>query len=89
MNRRSFQQVALMRLADAEVLLRGQRSPGAYYLSGYVIECALKACVAKRFQHEDIPDPALVRDVYTHNLEKLVSLAHLARNLQEQRRMDP
>ncbi len=30
-------------LADAEVLLAGKRADGAMYLSGYVVECALKA----------------------------------------------
>jgi len=30
------------RLADAEVLLAGERWRGAMYLAGYVVECALK-----------------------------------------------
>ncbi|MCP5119377.1 MAG: HEPN domain-containing protein, partial [bacterium] len=47
MNRTDFQNLALERLDDAKVLLDGGRYNGAYYLSGYVVECALKACIAK------------------------------------------
>lgn len=36
---------ALKHLQDAEVLLKGRRFDGAAYLSGYVVECALKALI--------------------------------------------
>ncbi len=47
MNRSDLQNLATIRLRDAEVLLDNGRYDGAYYLLGYVIECALKACIAK------------------------------------------
>ncbi len=36
---------ALKHLQDAEVLLKSRRFDGAAYLSGYVVECALKALI--------------------------------------------
>ena len=47
MNRADLQKLAEERLADAELLLANGRFGGAYYLSGYVVECALKACIAQ------------------------------------------
>jgi hypothetical protein len=49
MNRAELQQLAEARLADAQVLLEAGRLDGAYYLLGYVVECALKSCIAKQF----------------------------------------
>ncbi|MEL0589524.1 MAG: hypothetical protein U1V55_07060 [Planktothrix rubescens PR222] len=37
------------------MLLDNHQYSGAYYLSGYVIECALKACIAKKTQQLPIP----------------------------------
>ncbi len=36
-------EAALKHLLDAQTLLRQQRADGAAYLSGYVVECALKS----------------------------------------------
>ena len=47
MNRGEFQEIANIRLRDAKVLLDNECFDGAYYLAGYVIECALKAWIAK------------------------------------------
>ena len=53
MNRQDLQNLALTRLEEVEVLLNNHKYSGAYYLSGYVIECALKACIAKQTQEFD------------------------------------
>lgn len=50
---------------------------GAYYLAGYAVECALKACIAKLTNQYDFPDKALAQRSYTHNIEDLVKLADL------------
>jgi len=50
MDRIKLQQLAEVRLKDAEVLLTAGQWEAAYYLLGYCIECALKACVAKQFR---------------------------------------
>lgn len=77
MNRQDLQNLALTRLEEVEVLLNNHQYSGAYYLSGYVIECALKACIAKQTQEFDFPDKKNVMDSYTHDLEKLVKVAKL------------
>ncbi len=77
MNRQDLQNLALTRLEEVEVLLNNHQYSGAYYLSGYVIECALKACIAKQTQKFDFPDKKTVMDSYTHDLEKLVKVAKL------------
>lgn len=87
MNRQNLQELALTRLQEAKVLLDNHQYSGAYYLSGYVIECALKACIAKKTQQYDFPDKNTVMDSYTHNLEKLVKVAGLYRQLQSKDRV--
>lgn len=47
MDRTQLQQLAELRLRDADALLAARQWAAAYYLLGYCIECALKACVAK------------------------------------------
>ncbi|MCT7984221.1 HEPN domain-containing protein [Laspinema sp. A4] len=73
--------IALMRLKEVEVLINNRQYSGAYYLSGYVIECALKACIARKTQKFDFPDKKTVLDSYTHDLEKLVKVAQLENEL--------
>ncbi|HTV55813.1 MAG TPA: HEPN domain-containing protein [Terriglobia bacterium] len=77
MNRADLQKLAEERLADAELLLANGRFGGAYYLSGYVVECALKACIAKLTKAEDFPDLDLAKRVYTHALENLARAARI------------
>lgn len=52
MKRSDLQKLARIRLKEAKVLLDNRQYSGAYYLSGYVIECALKACIAKQTRKE-------------------------------------
>lgn len=78
MNRREFRDLVGIRLAEAKLLLDNGLFDGAYYLSGYAVECALKACIARRTRLHDFPPKvAEVRDMYTHDLAKLVKLAGL------------
>lgn len=77
MNRDELKELALIRLEDARVLLDSGRYEGAYYLCGYVVECGLKACIAKQTKQYDFPDRTIVIDSYTHDLIKLVRIAKL------------
>ena len=77
MNRADFQQLAELRLREAQALLAAGLPDGAYYLAGYSVECALKACISKRTQLHDFPDKKLVNDSHTHNLKELLRLAEL------------
>ena len=78
MNRGIFQQISEVRRRDAATLLKARQYSGAYYLTGYAVECALKACVAKQVRRYDFPDRKLANEVFTHDLKKLMSLAGLA-----------
>lgn len=64
------------------MLLIAGRYAGAYYLTGYAVECALKACIAKQIKRHDFPDKKLIMDAHTHDLEKLVRLAGLRQELE-------
>jgi len=84
MNRGIFQQISEIRRRDAATLLKARQYSGAYYLIGYAVECALKACVAKQVRRYDFPDRKLAKEVFTHDLEKLMSLAGLAPELKKE-----
>src|SRR2546425_6434010 len=78
MNRTELQILADSRLEDARILLGAGRYAAAYYLLGYAVECALKACVAKQIKEHDFPDKQLVIDSYTHDLSRLLRISGLS-----------
>lgn len=77
MNRADLQSIAKLRVKEARVLLDNRCYEGAYYLLGYAVECALKACIAKQTKRYDFPDRKLVQDSYVHDLEKLLNISGL------------
>lgn len=76
MNRLEFQRLATDRADDALALLQADRYACAYYIAGYSIECALKACIASKTRQGEFP-PRDAQKYYAHNLENLLSLAGL------------
>lgn len=76
MNRTDFHRLADVRVAEAGVLLAAGMWDGAYYLAGYAVECALKACIAKLTKQDDFPDKDAAK-CYTHKIDDLVGLAKL------------
>jgi len=90
MTRRDFQRLAELRVAEATALVRSRKEIGAYYLAGYAVECALKACIAKATRrHEFPPKSAHVQKLYSHNLEELLRIAGLERQLEADSRANP
>jgi hypothetical protein len=81
-HRNDLRRLSRLRISEARLLLKAGAFQGAYYLAGYAVECALKACVARQFRHHDIPDRRLVNDTYTHDLDRLLDLAGLRPALQ-------
>ena len=77
MNRADLQRLADDRAADAAALLAAGRWSAAYYLAGYAVECALKACIARRVQAGDFPDKQLTNESYTHDVVVLTRTAQL------------
>jgi hypothetical protein len=53
------------------------------------VECALKACVAKQVKQYDFPDKKLANDAFTHDLERLMRVAGLTPELEEEIKADP
>ena len=82
LNRNDFKKLTKLRVREAKVLLDNNCFEGAYYLLGYAIECALKACVAKQINRFDFPDKDFVNKSYTHKLEDLLDLSGLKNQLQ-------
>ncbi len=89
MNRYDFQKVAQLRTREAKLLLNNGYFSGAYYLVGYSVECALKACIAKQFKRYDFPDKKLINDSYSHNLERLLGVAGLKNELEKENKKNP
>lgn len=88
--RRDFRALAEVRAEEARILLRGRRPLGAYYLAGYAVECALKACIAKqRKRFEFPPKRRSVEKMYSHDLDTLVDVAGLESQLQDEIKKNP
>lgn len=73
------------RLQEAQALLSVEKWSGAFYLSGYAIEFALKAIIAGQFRANEIPDKKLVHKIWVHDLESLLELAGLKPAFLQQR----
>ena len=89
MTRVFFHKVSALRVREAGVLIAVGYYPGAYYLIGYSVECALKACVAKQVKQFDFPDRKLANEAFTHDLEKLIRVAGLAPEFDRDRKANP
>jgi hypothetical protein len=88
MNRNDLRRLARIRLREARALLEAKCFAGAYYLSGYAVECGLKACIAKATKRSEFPDLDRVKASYTHNLVALVKLAGIEPMLQAEAAAD-
>ena len=84
MNRGDLQKLAELRIKEARVLLDNDCFEGAYYLAGYAVECALKACIAKQTKQYDFPDKKLVNQIYKHDPTELMKAAGLETELKEE-----
>ena len=89
MNRDELQRIAEQRVREARVLLENECYPGAYYLLGYAIECALKACIAKQIRRYDFPDKKLVDSSHVHDLEQLLSLSGVKFEFEDAKKTNP
>ena len=82
MNRAQLQRLAQAKVDDALVLLAAGRWPTAYYVAGYAVEFALKACVLRHIDDTGriFADADYLRSLsacWTHDFTKLVKLAGL------------
>jgi len=89
MRRTDLQLLADTRVGDADALLQAGRWPAAYYLLGYAVECGLKACAARQFLQDTVPDKTVVSDFYTHRLDRLLGISGVKRALEARASADP
>jgi hypothetical protein len=76
-DRKGLQGLSKIRLKEANALLRLGLFDGAFYLAGYAVECALKACIAKGTRRGEFPEKKRVDSSHTHNLLQLIAVAKL------------
>jgi HEPN domain-containing protein len=84
MTRVDLQQLADEKLSDAQILFSAKSWSNAYYLAGYAVELAIKACIAKSFKADTVPDKDVVLKTYSHEFPKLIGTAGLTAELQKQ-----
>ena len=77
MDRKDLQNLSRVRLKEAKALLDLELFDGAYYLAGYAVECAIKACIAKATKRWEFPEKKRVDLSHTHNLKELLKVAGL------------
>ena len=73
----NLERLAQVRLDDGILLLQNNRSSSAYYIAGYAVELALKACISKLIQPNTIPGKTFINAIYTHKLDSLIAIAGL------------
>lgn len=81
MNKIELETLSETRIREAELLFNNDEFGGAYYLAGYSVECALKACICKQVKEFDFPNKKLAQDSHTHKLQNLVGVAGLKQKL--------
>ena len=84
----ALEALAQEKLDDAAALTADGRWSNAYYLAGYAVELALKACIAKAFKDNTIPDKDLVNAIYRHDFRSLVGTAGLSADLRAKEQAD-
>jgi HEPN domain-containing protein len=77
LNRKELQTLSRIRLREARALARLGMNDGAYYLAGYCVECALKACIAKMTERHEFPDKRKADASYSHNFANLLKVVAL------------
>lgn len=89
LKKNDLERLAQVRLEDAMLLLHANRPSSAYYLAGYAVELAIKACISKLMQSEIIPDKAFINAIYIHSLDSLLSTAGLRAQFDMDIKSDP
>jgi HEPN domain-containing protein len=89
LRRADCQAISAAKCDDAVLLLANGRYSNAYYLAGYAVEIALKACIARQISAESIPDKNFILDTFKHDFRTLIGVAGLSRVLKEAQEADP
>ncbi len=77
LKRADFQELAKLRIAEAEHLMKAGSFSGAYYIAGLAVECSLKACIARATEQFEFPDLDCAKESWNHDLTRLLNAAGL------------
>ncbi len=77
LDHKTFKYLSYLRIKEAKVLFKYKQYCGAYYLLGYSMELALKACYCKGVKAGTFPIKEAVAKLYSHNLENLLDVSGL------------
>jgi hypothetical protein len=75
--RTDYQELARIRLKEARLLLKAKLYGGAYHTVGFVVECAMKACIAKTVARHQFPDKQFAQNAWTHSAQDLLKVSGL------------
>ena len=89
MTRKDLQELSRIRLREAKSLAQLGMNDGAYYLAGYCVECALKACIAKLTQRHEFPNKERTQQSYGHKFGELLKAALLEQDHRKEAQRDP
>jgi hypothetical protein len=91
MSRSRLQELAHERIADAQALLAAGRWSAAYYLAGYAVECALKACILMHVERTGIifVEKEFSKSCFQHDFWSLVKVAGLDDDLKRRLKASP
>ncbi|MBF0495922.1 MAG: HEPN domain-containing protein [Deltaproteobacteria bacterium] len=79
-----LKELANIRLEEVKSLFASELYDGAWYLTGYVVEMALKACICRTLDLDEYPEEGeLSRSFKTHRLDILLTLSGLGRKLSQ------
>lgn len=92
--RTDLQNLALLRIKEAQTLLDNDLSEGAFYLAGYTIELSLKSAICKNFEIDELfqdPESAnktkeiseAFNKLKVHDLNTLIVFAGLYQKLKD------
>src|SRR5690349_5778013 len=90
--RAEWQKLAEDHLVAAQTLIAARCWADAYYLAGYVVECALKACIVKRVAAEPeivFEDKRFCEKCWSHKFGDLLGLAKLTAQLDADKLANP
>jgi hypothetical protein len=77
MLRSDFHILSRMRAREARTLFGAKQFDSAYYLGGLAVECAIKACIARKTERFEFPDKKRAERAWSHQLEQLIHEAGL------------
>ncbi|MBK6482718.1 MAG: hypothetical protein KBF32_07230 [Chitinophagales bacterium] len=88
-DRKHFHELAMERLQETRLLILNGRYTGARYLSGYIIEAALKSRICKILDSEYPETGEISKSFLTHKFDLLIKLGGLQKLLDEEKQKNP